>query len=70
MGGDDAADDHLAPGAAALDRLDPELDVTVVDQDVVADLEDGAEHGRADRQVAVVRGVLARDDDGRARVRA
>ena len=36
----------------------------VVDEDVVARLQDGAEHGGADRQVVVLRRVLAGDHDG------
>ena len=62
--GDDAADDDLAARPAALDRLDAQLDVPVVDEHVVADLEHGAEHGGADREVAVARRVLPGDDDG------
>ena len=54
----------------ALDRLDPQLHVPVVDEHVVPDLEDGAEHGGADREVAVAGGVLAGDDDRVARARA
>ena len=63
---DDAADHHFASRPAALDRLDPELDVTVVDQHFVAYLEYGSEHGGADRQVALLGRILARDDDGGA----
>ena len=37
----------LADGAPALDPLDAEPDGAVVDQDVVAGLEHGSEHGRA-----------------------
>ncbi len=54
---------YLAPRSAALDRQDPELDVAVVDQHVVADLEHGAQHGRADRDLAVARCILSGDHD-------
>ena len=40
---------------------DPQPHRAVVDQDVEAGLEDRAEHGRRDRQVAVLRAVLAGD---------
>ena len=58
---DRAGDDHLADGTAALDPADPQPDGAVVDQDVEAGLEHRAEHGRRDRQVAVLCRVLARD---------
>ena len=56
----------VAARPATLDRLDPEPDVAVVDQHVVADLEHRAEDGGADREVAVLHGVLAGDHEGRA----
>ena len=68
---DDAADDAPSQRARpALDRLDAEPDVPVVDQHVVPGLQHGAEHGGADRQVVVLRGVLAGDHDRRRRARA
>ena len=66
MGGDDTPDNHLAASSAALDRLDTELYSAVVDQHVVADLEDRAEDGGADRQVAGMRCVFTRDNHGGA----
>ena len=58
---DRAGDDHLADRAPPLDPADPQPDGAVVDQHVEAGLEHGAEHGRRDRQVAVLRRVLAGD---------
>jgi hypothetical protein len=51
---------------APLDPLDAEPHEPVVDQHVVAGLEDRAEHGGADREVAVGGRVLARDHHVRA----
>ena len=66
VGGDDAADEHLAARAAAVDVDDAEPHGAVVDQDVEARLEHRAEHRRRDRKVAVLGDVLARDRHVRA----
>ena len=59
--GDDTAFDHRAARAAGLDAVDAQPHEPVVDQHVVARLEHLADHGRADRQLAV-RGALGRTD--------
>ena len=61
--------DDRAAGAPALDALDAQLHVAVVDEHVVARLEHAAEHRRAHGQVAVADGVLAGDDDTLPRAR-
>ena len=63
---DRAADEHLAAGSAPLDVEHSEPDRTVVDEDVEPRLEDGAEHRRRDRKVAVSGAVLAGDRHGAA----
>ena len=55
--------DDRAARAPALDAVDPQADEPVVDQHVVARLEHLADHGRADRQLAVRRAVHRPDDD-------
>ena len=65
VGGDEAGDDDGAPSATTFDRIHAELDVTVVDQHLVADAQDRAEDGGADRDVVVTRCVLAGDDHRR-----
>ena len=51
--GDDAALDHRAARATGLDAVDTQAHEPVVDQHVVARLQHLADHGRADRQLAV-----------------
>ena len=63
VGLDDAAGQNGAACPPALDRLDPEPDESVVDENVVPALEDLAHGGRRNRQLAVTRCVLGGDDD-------
>ena len=60
---DGAAGDDRAARATALDVLDAEPHVAVVDQDVVAGPQHRAEDGRADGDVVALGDVLARDHD-------
>src|SRR5207237_10621831 len=60
VAGDPAALDDRTARPAALYGLDLEPDEPVVDQDLVAGLEHLGDDGRADRELAVARGV-ARD---------
>ncbi len=64
MRGDDAADHDRARCAAVVDPVDPQADVPVVDQHLVARTEDRAEHRRADRDVVSGRELLAGNHDG------
>ncbi len=64
VGRDEAADDHLAGGASALDPRHLQANTAVVDEHVVAGLQHLAEHGREDGQLAggAVRARTADDD--------
>ena len=68
MRSDEPADDHGAASASPLDALDPQPDEPVVDQDVVPRLQHLADHGRADRELAVSGSLLGGDDDLVARL--
>ena len=63
MRADDAAGQDRAARAAKLDLVDAETDEPIVDQDLVARLEDLADHRRADGKLAVVEAFSARNDD-------
>ena len=63
---DEPTGDDLAQRPGVLHALDPEPDVAVVDEDLVARLEDGAEDVRRDGKVVPAALLLARDDDGLA----
>ncbi len=61
VGGDDAADEHLAARAAAVDLHNSEPHGAIVDQNVEARLQHRAEHRRRDREVVALGDVLACD---------
>ena len=63
VGLDDAAGQDDAASAAALDRLDPQPDEPVVDEDVVTSLKDLAHRRGRDRELTVARSFLGGDHD-------
>ncbi len=64
MRGHRASDEDVAASTAPLDAVDAQPHHPVVDEHVVSRLEHRSEHRRADRDVAVLGGVLAGDHDG------